>query len=77
MINHVTGSSLEDRILKLEKEAFVARVKIAEAYETINMLVHANEILVSDLAYVYDRLNAAKSPSWLKFSKKTDEDTFN
>ena len=75
MNNHVTGSS-DERLLRLEKEVFIMRVRMAEAFETINMLVKANEILVNDLSYLYDKVNPRNQPMF-RFSKPADDDTYN
>jgi len=75
MNNHVTGSS-EDRLLRLEKEMFIMRARMAEAYETINMLVKANEMLMNDLSYLYDKVNP-RNQLMFKFAKPADDDTYN
>jgi hypothetical protein len=53
------------------------RVKMNEAYETINMLIKANEILINDLSYLYEKLDSKKPHFVFGPSKKLDDDTYN
>lgn len=76
MNNHASGS-YDARLLKLEKDAIVMRAKMNEAYETINMLIQANETLVNDLSYIYDKLEVKKAQLMFGPSKKLDDDTYN
>ncbi len=75
--NHATGSQYDARLLKLEKDAVIMRVKMNEAYETINMLIKANEILINDLSYLYEKLDSKKPHFVFGPSKKLDDDTYN
>ena len=77
MNNHASGSHGEARLLKLEKEAVIMRARMNEACETINMLIQANEVLVNDLSYLYEKLDAKKSQFMFGPSKKLDDDTYN
>jgi len=76
MTNHMSGSSPEERLLRLEKDVFIMRVRMAEAFETINMLVKANEILVNDLSYLYEKLKP-KNQVMFAPTKSIDDDTYN
>lgn len=76
MNNYASGSH-DSRILKLEKDAVIMRAKMNEAHEAINLLIQANEVLVNDLSYLYEKLESKKAQFMFSPSKKFDDDTYN
>ena len=76
-MNNYASGSYDSRILKLEKDAVIMRAKMNEAHEAINLLIQANEVLVNDLSYLYEKLDSKKAHFMFGPSKKFDDDTYN